>query len=78
MKRDNHAFINYGKLYINGVEYRPPPDGPMMRFRQPGNPEPHMRFAFPLLETRETTINRTGKQEGITSGNCSFTPQSVG
>jgi hypothetical protein len=24
-KRDNCAFINYDKLYINGVEYRPPP-----------------------------------------------------
>ena len=32
-----------------------------MRFLQPGNGEPHMRF--PLLETRTTTINRTGKQE---------------
>jgi hypothetical protein len=35
----------------------------MMRFPQPGNPEPHMRFAFPLLETRKIPINRTGKQE---------------
>ena len=60
-RKDNRAFINYDKLYINGVEYRPPPEGPMMRFPQPGNPDPHMRFF--LLETRPTTINRTGKQE---------------
>jgi hypothetical protein len=43
-RKDNRAFINYDKLYINSVEYRLPPDGPMMRFPQPGNPEPHMRF----------------------------------
>jgi hypothetical protein len=24
-RKDNRAFINYDKLYINGVEYRPPP-----------------------------------------------------
>jgi hypothetical protein len=46
-RKDNRAFINYDKLYINGVEYRPPPDGPMMHFLQPGNPELHMCFPPP-------------------------------
>ena len=46
-RKDNRAFINYDKLYINGVEYRPPPDGPMMHFLQPGNAEPHMCFPPP-------------------------------
>ena len=43
-RKDNRAFINYDRLYFKGVEYRPPPDGLLMCFLQPGNPEPHMRF----------------------------------
>lgn len=46
-RKDNRAFINYDKIYINGVEYRPPLDGPMMRFPQVENTEPHVRFTPP-------------------------------
>jgi hypothetical protein len=60
-RKDNRAFINYDKLYINGVEYRPPQTDPSCAFFNLETQ--NLMCAFPLLETRTTTINRTGKQK---------------